>query len=156
MIDHDELLARADHRVRGGTGFVEYDHGKDATLIRELRDALRTALATRADDEDRLIAQAYRAGKAAAGSAIPTRRITGEPPGWEGTRALHDRHVAGSATPTEIKQAENPRPGIAHDFYCTHNPCRCDPETDRAAELNAIAEADAAAGSATPTGDDDG
>jgi hypothetical protein len=47
MSDCDELLARADWRVRGGTGFVEYDHGRDTKLIRELRNALRATLATR-------------------------------------------------------------------------------------------------------------
>jgi hypothetical protein len=65
MTDHDELLARADAARRST---INHPYA----LIADLAAALRAALATRADDEDRLIAQAYRAGKAAAGSATPT------------------------------------------------------------------------------------
>jgi histidine triad (HIT) family protein len=49
-----------------------------------------------------------------AGSATPARRITGEPPGWEGTRALHERHVAGSATPTDYD--DNGWETLRHDI----------------------------------------
>ena len=43
-------------------------------------------------------------------------------------RALDGHWCPGAAvgeTDHEPKMNPNPKPGIMHDFYCTHKPCRC-------------------------------
>jgi len=35
----------------------------------------------------------------------------------------------------ELKATENPGPGMAHYFYCTHDPCVCEQDTPAPADL---------------------